>query len=291
MRKTWKNGKIIDWEDSKTHDVSHSLHYGSGVFEGIRVYETEKGLGVFKLNEHIERWFYSASVVGIEIPYSKEEIVNAVIQTVKSNKGDDYIRPIVYYGEGSLGVKPKGNPVEVVILTQKFGKYLGDNPVKVMVPKIRRIHPDTVDVNAKLCGSYLNSLLAVNEAKKKGFDEALLLDCFGNVAEGSGENVFFVKGEELYTPKLGTILPGITRKRIIELAKELGYNVNETDINLEMLKEFDEAFFTGTAAEITPIASIDGEKEVYTFKTGEVTAKIKQEFKKITADSQEGVLV
>jgi branched-chain amino acid aminotransferase len=254
-----KNGVLIPWEQATTHLLTHTLHYGGGAFEGIRCYKTEKGPAIFRLKEHIARLFYSASVLKMNLPFSEEEIVQAVTETVRKNKLEcGYIRPLVYFGYGSMGIKIQPEtPVDVAIACWPWGKYLPEDAVKVKISSVMRIHPKSTVADAKLCGNYVNSILAEVEIRGTAFHEALFLDHEGNIAEGPGENIFIIKGEKLITPKPGSILPGITRDTIFTLAKDIGYEFEEATITTKQLFEADEAFFTGTAAEVTPIASID----------------------------------
>ncbi|MDD2486986.1 MAG: branched-chain amino acid transaminase [Candidatus Gracilibacteria bacterium] len=285
----WKNGKLIAWDDAVDHHLSHSLHYGGGVFEGIRFYDTDKGPKIFRLKDHIDRLFYSASVVGLEIPFTKDYIMNETIKLLENNQEKTgYIRHIVYSGYGKMGLNPYGAKTETVISVWKWGKYLSENPIRVKIAKIRRVHPSTTDMNAKISGNYANSILVSQEIKKAGFDEGLLLDTEGFIAEGPGENIFFVKGNEVVTPRLGTILPGITRNSIIHLFKdEFGINVTERKISPEELGDFNEAFFTGTAAEVTLIGSITDENgKEFSFGSGDensISQKIRKLFLEVTS--------
>jgi len=271
----WMDGKLIPFKDAKIHVLTHALHYGSAVFEGIRVYKTNKGPAVFRLKEHIKRLIDSANSLFMKVPYSNEEIENAIIQTIKENKiVEGYIRPIIFYGFGKMGLDPRGAQINIVIAVWPWGKYLGDS-VKVKTSPYMRIHPKSLKADKKVCGHYVNSTLASLEAKEQGYDEALLLDYKGNVAEGPGENIFLIKDNKLKTPKLDhQILPGITRDAVMQIAKDLGYSVEETDINPDELVEADELFFTGTAAEITFISKLD-KKE---FEKGKISKQIKNKF-------------
>lgn len=254
----WQNGKFIPWSDAKIHVLSHALHYGGSAFEGIRFYETEKGPAIFRLGDHVDRLIYSASALNMQLPYSKEEIIEAIKELVRqSNLEAGYIRPIVFYGYGKLGVNPGDNPVEVVIACWPWGAYLPFESIDVKISKYIRIHPDSSIVDAKISGHYVNGILASLELKGTHYHEALFLDSDGYVTEGVGENFFMIKDGVIYTPKLGGILAGITRETVINMARRLGFKVIETDIRLEDVYEADEAFFTGTAAEITLIRSIN----------------------------------
>ena len=281
--KIWYNGKFVDWKDAKVHVLSHGLHYGSGVFEGIRCYATEKGSFIFRLKEHVDRMYRSAELYKMEIPYSKEEFKNAIKETVRVNGLDAcYIRPIAFYGYHHLGVDPEGCPVDCVIAAWRWGTYLGEealeNGIKCTFSSWRRIDPNTLPVTAKASGHYLNSLLAVQDAKERGFDEAIMLDTKGYVAEGPGENIFAVKNATLFTPESeSSILPGITRDSVIELARDIGYEVIEKPITKEELLTADEVFFTGTAAEVSPIREIDN-ITIGEGKRGAVTGEIQKKF-------------
>lgn len=279
--KIWFNGQIIPWNDAKVHPMAHSLHYGSGAFEGIRCYDTPKGRGIFRLGAHVDRWIYSAKAIHMELPWTKEELTQAIIDTVAANPElkSCYIRPILYYGFKKIGVSPIGSPVEGAIGLFDMGTYLSDDPITVVVSDYIRIHPKTSRTEAKICGHYVNSMLANRQAIDKGYTEALMLDYEGYVAEGSAENFFIVNGNTITTPPLGTILDGITRKTAIELARHLGYEVKEEKIKLEDAFAADECFFTGTAAEVMPIKSINDQlKNEY----GPVSKALKEMFGKVT---------
>jgi len=281
--KIWYNGKFVDWKEAKVHVLSHGLHYGSGVFEGIRCYATEKGSFIFRLKEHVDRMYRSAELYKMEIPYSKEEFKNATKETVRINGLDAcYIRPVAFYGYHHLGVNPEGCPLDCVIAAWRWGAYLGEealeNGIRCTFSSWHRIDPNTMPVTAKASGHYLNSLLAVRDAKERGFDEAIMLDTKGYVAEGPGENIFAVKNATLYTPESeSSILPGITRDSVIELARDIGYEVIEKPITKEELLTADEVFFTGTAAEVSPIREIDN-ITIGEGKRGAVTGEIQRKF-------------
>ncbi len=281
--KIWYNGTFVDWKDAKVHVLSHGLHYGSGVFEGIRCYATEKGSFIFRLKEHVDRMYHSARLYKMDIPYSEEDLKEAIKETIRINGLDAcYIRPIAFYGYHHLGVNPTGCPVDVAIAVWRWGTYLGEEAlesgIRCTFSSWRRIDPKTLPVTAKAVGHYLNSLLAVLDAKEKGFDEAIMLDSDGYVAEGPGENIFAVKNATLYTPEAeSSILPGITRASVIELARESGYEVVEKPLTKEELLTADEVFFTGTAAEVSPIREIDGVR-IGKGKRGEVTSVIQRKF-------------
>ena len=274
----WMDGKLVKWNEAKVHVLCHTLHYGAGVFEGIRFYETDKGPAVFRLKDHTDRLFRSAEAFEMEIPFSKEEINKATLETIKVNKVNaGYIRPIIFFGYGKMGLNPKGAPVNVSIAVWPWGAYLGEGAVKVKIPKIIRIHPGTTDPDAKKCGNYANSILASLEIKKEGYDEALLLDYKGNIAEGPGENIFCIKDGKIYTPPLGNVLPGITRKSVMQIAKDEGIEVEEKVITVEDVKNSDELFFTGTAAEVTAIKQVD-DTTIGNGEIGPITSKLKKIF-------------
>ena len=281
----WMDGKMVPWEDAKVHVLAHALHYGSGVFEGIRVYKTPKGPAVFRLKEHVDRLFMSKETLAMKIPYSKEEIENAIKETIKENGVEEgYIRPIVFYGYGKMGIDPAGAELNIAIAVWPWGAYIGDT-AKVIISSYIRIHPKSLKAIAKVCGHYVNSILASLEAKEKGYDEALLLDFEGNIAEGPGENFFIVKDGEIITPPTNNqILCGITRDSMIKIAKDFGYNVREENITPEQAKQADELFFTGTAAEVIAIIKLD-EKE---FSVGEITSKLKKKYLDIIKGKEEG---
>lgn len=279
----WLNGKIIKSENAKINILCHGLHYGSGVFEGIRCYNTKYGPAVFRLKDHIKRLIKSAKFLDIKIPFSPEEIKNAVFKVIKKNNLKEcYIRPIIFYGEGKMGLDPAGAKINFGIFVWPWGKYLKES-VKIGISKFIRLHPRSIVSEAKICGYYVNSILATKEVKKRGYDEAILLDYEGFVAEGPGENIFIVKNKISYTPKKKSILPGITRNSVIKILKNLGYKVIEKDISKKELYNCDEAFFTGTAAEITPILQI----EKYKKNIGPISLEIKEKYKKIVKGEED----
>ncbi|QIW09187.1 branched-chain amino acid transaminase [Francisella sp. LA112445] len=279
--KIWKNGAIISYEDAKVGINTHSLHYGSSVFEGIRAYETPNGVGVLKLKEHMERFVYSMNVLGMKCKYSIDELCQAVLDIIKaSGKKSCYIRPLAYYAEGGVSVLPADNhPVDIAIYCIDMGKYMSADKVDIKVSKYIRIHPQSTVCDAKIGGHYVNSILASRETLDTHYHESLLLDSNGYVAEGAAMNVFLIKDKEVITTPLGTILNGITRKLIIQIAKDLGYKVTERLFKVEELVDADEAFFCGTAAEVTPVASIDDNKLKSSDHT--ITNQIKEVFEKI----------
>jgi branched-chain amino acid aminotransferase len=261
--KIWMNGVLVDWNDARVHVGTHGLHYGSGVFEGIRAYETPKGSAVFRLTEHLKRFDNSARLLGMDLGHSVDELRQACHDVIGANGLPEcYLRPIAFYGYGELGVSAVGNPVDVVIMSWPWGAYLGEEGLKsgirAKISSWQRIGPNVIPHVAKATGVYLNSMLAVMEANRSGYDEAILLTAEGYVADGSGENVFIVKDGELFTPDLSTsILPGITRDTVIQIAQDLGYTVREKSLIRSDLYLADEAFMTGTAAEVTPLRAVD----------------------------------
>ncbi|MCK5471850.1 branched-chain amino acid transaminase [Candidatus Gracilibacteria bacterium] len=276
--KIWMNGRMIDWQNANVHVLSHALHYGSGVFEGVRFYETSKGSAIFRLKEHTARLFYSAKSLAMKVPFSQKEISAAICKTVRVNKiSSGYIRPLAFFDYGKMGLNPIGAPVSVVIACWPWGSYLGGKPIRVKTSKLIRLHPDSVVADAKVCGHYINSILASLEIKKAKFDEALFLDHRGFVAEGPGENIFFLKKGVLHTPKLGSILAGITRDSIVEIAKDFGIPTKEGNYRLKDLYSAEELFFTGTAAEVQPIGSLDS-KKIGDGRVGLITAKLRETY-------------
>ena len=282
----WFNGNIIPWVDAKIHVMSHVLHYGSGVFEGIKCYSTDNGPAIFRLNNHITRLFQSANKYNIIIPFSEEDIINASIDIVNRNQFTDcYIRPIAFYGYDTLGVDPKKCPVEVAIASFYWGAYLGEegliNGVNITISPWKKLSLKSFPASAKASGQYMNSMLAVQDARNRGYDEALMLNHDGNIAEGSGQNIFIVKDKKIYTNDVNaSILMGITRESVIQLCKDLNYLVEITDISQEMLMSADEAFFTGSATEITPISTVD-DRPISDGKPGSITLKLKELYTRI----------
>jgi branched-chain amino acid aminotransferase len=257
------NGELVDWADAKIHVASHGLNYGSGVFEGIRCYETDSGPAVFRLTDHLQRLHQSAALLHMELPYSVEELRLASHELIGVNGLTEcYLRPLAYYGYGELGVHPGTNPVDVVLMTWPWGTYLGEDAltkgIRAKVSSWKRVGPNTIPHVAKATGIYLNSMLAVIEATRAGYEEAILLTDDGFVADGSGENIFVVKDEIISTPDLSaSILRGITRQVVIEIAQTLGYAVHERQLIRSDLYVADELFMCGTAAEVTPVRSVD----------------------------------
>jgi len=280
--KIWMDGKLVDWDNANVHVMTHTLHYGLGVFEGIRCYETPKGSAVFRLDEHVDRLFASAHIFLLEIPYSKDEIKEAILRTIKVNRMKScYIRPLVYIGYGAMGLYPKENPVRVSIAVWSWGTYLGEKGleegIRIKTSSFIRNHVNANMTRGKVCGYYVNSQLAKKEAISCGYDEALLLDTEGYVSEGSGENVFIVRGGVLKTTPLTSILEGITRNSIIKIAENAGIKTIEERFTRDELYIADEAFFTGTAAEVTPIRESDG-RTVGEGKPGKITKKLQSIF-------------
>ncbi len=280
--KIWMNGSFVKWDHAKVHILTHSLHYGTGVFEGIRCYKTDAGPAVFRLQEHVDRLFDSAHILQLPIPFSREVVFEAILETVRVNKIDAcYIRPLVYIGYGAMGVHPADNPVELAIAVWPWGSYLGDegmkNGIRVKISSFVRPHVNATMVRSKTTANYANSLLAKREALNDGYDEALLLDTDGYVAEGSGENVFMVRKGLIKTPPLTSILEGITRDTVMQLAVERGMRLVEERFTRDELYIADEAFFTGTAAEITPIREV-GSRQIGNGSPGPVTQELQAAF-------------
>lgn len=281
--KIWMNGKLVNWDDAKIHILSHVVHYGSSWFEGIRCYETKKGPAIFRLDKHLQRMYDSVKIYRTEIPYTMAQMEQAIKETIRANKlRACYVRPIVYRGYGDVGVNPVNCPVETAIAVWEWGSYLGPGAVEegidVCVSSWRRPAPDTLPTMAKAGGNYMNSQLIKVEAIARGYVEGIALDWFGYVSEGSGENIFLVRNGTVYTPPLGAaLLPGVTRESVITIVKELSLVLQEVNIPRELLSISDEIFFTGTAAEVTPIRSIDGSR-VGSGKPGPVTRKIQDKF-------------
>jgi branched-chain amino acid aminotransferase len=278
--KIWMNGELIDWDDAKVHVGAHGLHYGTGVFEGIRCYDTPQGPAVFRLRDHLERLHNSAKLLYMELPYSVDELRDVCKEVICANGLPScYLRPIAFYGYGELGVQARGNPVEVVIMSWPWGTYLGDdglrNGIRVKVSSWQRIAPNVIPHVAKATGIYLNSMLAVTEAINAGYEEAIMLTHDGYVADGSGENVFVVMDGVIYTPDLSAgILSGITRNTIIQIAQDQGYTVVEKNLIRSDLLIADEVFMCGTAAEVTPVREIDDVE----IGVGEITKAIQKAY-------------
>ena len=280
--KIWMDGDLLDWSDAKIHVLTHTLHYGTGVFEGVRAYETSAGPAIFRLNDHTKRLFNSADLIGMSIPYSPEELNDAQVNIVRENKlNNAYIRPMCFYGSEGMGLRADNLKVHVCIAAWDWGSYLGDdkitNGIKVKVTDFPKRCEKSMLHKAKASGNYLYSMLALKDALNSGFDEALILDVDNNVNEGSGENFFMVKDDILYTPRDHTVLNGITRQTIIDISKDLDLEVLEKDISVDDVKVADEAFFTGTAAEVTPVVQVDQSK-IGDGMTGKITRKVQKEY-------------
>ena len=279
----WLDGEFVGWDDATIHVLSHGLHYGTGAFEGIRAYETDRGPAVFRLTEHIERLARSCKALGIPIEWNVDEIVKASKELFSANGlTSGYIRPLVYYGTGSMGLNPAGASVHTMIATWEWGAYLGEEGVtkgiRVKVSSWRRIGHDSLMPNAKLTGGYVNSVQAKQEALRGGYDEAVMLNTDGFVAEGSGENLFLVRDGVIRTPSLSSgVLEGLTRDAVITLLRDDGYEVIETEITRTDLYYADEMFFTGTAAEVTPIREVD-DRAVGDGRPGPVTRRAQEAF-------------
>jgi branched-chain amino acid aminotransferase len=292
--KIWMDGKMVDWDKAQVHICTHALHYGSGVFEGIRAYETEKGTAVFRLKEHIDRLFNSAKILKMEIPCSKEEFRQAVKDTIKANKLKScYIRPLVYRGFKELGVNPFTCPVNCAIAVWEWGAYLGEEAlakgIRTKISSYARSYINSTSQKAKICGNYINSIFAKMEAIEAGVDEAILLDSNGYVTEGSGENLFWVRNGVIYTTPTATVLEGITRDTVIKVAQDMGYQVKEKSIGRDELYISDEVFFAGTAAEVTPIREIDNYK-IGEGKRGPITEIFQKKFFAIAKGREEKYL-
>ena len=279
--KVWHNGKLILWSEASVHVASHVIHYGSAVFEGIRCYETQHGPAIFRLKEHAERLINSAKIYRMDSEYSSHQLQQAMVELIRVNKAQHaYLRPIVFRGFGELGVNPLNNPIETFILTWRWGKYLGhealENGIDVCISSWNRLAPNTMPAMAKASANYMNSQLIKMEAIVNGYTEGIALDSGGNVSEWSGENIFLVRNGHLYTPPLSnSVLPGITRDATITLAGELGIPLTEESVPREALYIADEVFFTGTAAEISPIRSID-RIVIGAGKPGPITRKLQE---------------
>jgi len=264
VKEIWMDGEFIEWKKANVHVTTHSLHYGTGVFEGLRGYGAGSNVYVFRLHEHIDRLYQSAMLYFMEPKWSKQEIADAIIELIRRNEIRDtcYIRPLVFRGYGVFGLNPLRSPVQVAIITFPFGQYLdAEKGARCCIASWRRISSDTLPPESKACGNYINSVLAKIDAVKNGFDEAIFLDSHGFVSEGSGENIFILKGDTAYTPPIySSILMGITRETVIQLCKDLGLKVVERPITRTELYYSDEVFFTGTAAELTPVVNIDHRK-------------------------------
>jgi branched-chain amino acid aminotransferase len=286
-RTVWMDGELVPWREATVHIMTHSLHYGLAVFEGIRVYKTRRGSAAFRLDEHMVRLYRSAKILGMDVPLPIQDLTRACIEVVKANEQDEcYIRPLIYFGAGKLGLNNIGSPVRCAVMTWKWGSYLGDegvkNGIRARISSYQRIHPNTFMTKAKCTGNYVNSQLARVEAVRDGFDEAILLDEQGYVVEGSGENIFLAMGREVETPPLSSALDGITRDSVIRILDAEGIRVRETRLTRDRFYCADEVFFTGTAAEITPVREID-RRTIGEGRPGPLTREIQGLFRKVVS--------
>jgi len=278
----WFDGKMVDWRDAKVHVLTHTLHYGMGVFEGVRAYHADQGTAIFRLQEHTDRLFRSAHIMNMPMPFSKDEINAAQLAAVKENSLDSaYLRPMVFYGSEGMGLRADNLKAHVIVAAWEWGAYLGQDAlekgIRIRTSSFTRHHVNVAMCKAKANGNYINSMLALSDALRDGYDEALLLDVDGFVAEGSGENFFMVYNGVIYTPELTSALDGITRATVIQLAEEEGYKVREKRITRDEVYVADEAFFTGTAAEVTPIRELDG-RVIGCGSRGPVTEKLQKKY-------------
>jgi len=276
----WMDGEMVPWQDAKVHILTHTLHYGMGVFKGVRAYETDQGAAIFRLDEHTNRLFRSAKIMNMPMPFDPETIQQAQIDSVRKNGlKSAYLRPLVFYGSEGMGLRADNLKVHVAVAAWEWGAYLGEdginNGIRIRTSSYTRHHVNISMCKAKACGHYINSMLALTEALRDGYDETLLLDVEGFVAEGSGENIFILRDNVLYTPDLTSALDGITRATVMQLATEGGIKVVEKRITRDEVYVADEAFFTGTAAEVTPIREVDG-RTIGKGKPGSIT-KVLQE--------------
>jgi branched-chain amino acid aminotransferase len=278
----WYDGEMVPWREATTHVLTHTLHYGMGVFEGVRAYKAGRGTAIFRLQEHTDRLFRSAHILGMKLPYDKTTLMEAQKNAVRANKLESgYIRPMAFYGSEAMGISAKGLSVHVIVAAWNWGAYLGqealEKGIRVKISSFSRHHVNITMCKAKANGNYMNSILAHKEAETDGYDEALLLDVDGFVAEGSGENIFIVRNGKLFTPDLTSALEGITRDTLIQLAGELGIPVIEKRITRDEVYSADEAFFTGTAAEVTPIRELDN-RQIGEGRRGPITEKLQSLF-------------
>lgn len=278
----WFDGKMVDWRDAKVHVLTHTLHYGMGVFEGVRAYHADQGTAIFRLQEHTDRLFRSAHIMNMPMPFSKDEINAAQIAAVKENNLDSaYLRPMVFYGSEGMGLRADNLKTHIIVAAWEWGAYLGQDAlekgIRIRTSSFTRHHVNVAMCKAKANGNYINSMLALSDALRDGYDEALLLDVDGFVAEGSGENFFMVYNGVIYTPELTSALDGITRATVIQLAEEEGYEVREKRITRDEVYVADEAFFTGTAAEVTPIRELDG-RTIGCGSRGPITEKLQKKY-------------
>lgn len=282
----WFDGKLVPWNEAQVHVLTHTLHYGCGVFEGIRAYKlADGGSAVFRLKEHVHRHFNSAKILEMQIPFTEDEICDAILETLQANKMDEgYIRPLSFIGAGAMGVFPGDNPIQTIIATWPWGAYLGeealDKGIRVKTSSFTRHHVNVMMTKAKTSGNYVNSVLAKREALADGYDEALMLDTEGYVSEATGENIFIVRGDTIKTTPLTSVLNGLTRNSIITVAKDLGYEIVEQRFTRDELYSADEAFFCGTAAEVTPIREVD-RRQIGAGTGGRITKHLQTEYFKV----------
>lgn len=273
----WMDGKFVRWKNAKIHILSHSLHYGSAVFDGIHSYKTKEGTAIFRLDEHIDRFFHSANAMSMKLKFTKNQLKNAIKKLLKINRvSDAYIRPLAYYGYGNVGVFPKDVPTNVAILTVPWERYYS-SPLRIMTSHFIRHSVKETIYGTKISGNYANSILAMHEARKKGFDEALMLDNEGYVSEGPAENIFLVKNRKLITPNSRSALHGITRSSILEIGRDLCIKAYGKKVTLNEVKNADEVFFCGTATEIAPVVEVNG-KKIGDGKIGGITLRIKNKY-------------
>lgn len=287
-RKIWLDGELVDWADANVHVLTHTLHYGLGVFEGIRCYRTDDGrTAVFRLADHVKRLFQSAHITLMEIPYTPQQVTDAILETLRANRLEEgYVRPLAFIGDGAMGLHPGDNPIRLAVVVWPWGAYLGkeglERGIRAKVSTFVRHHVNAKMTKGKTCGDYVNSILAKREALLDGYDEAILLDTEGRVSEASGENVFVVREGRIFTPPLPTVLEGITRASLIEVARDKGIPVTETDMTRDELYIADEVFLTGTAAEVTPIRELD-HRTIGEGRRGPVTKTLQDAFFDIVA--------
>ncbi len=278
----WFDGKMVPWREAQVHVLTHTLHYGMGVFEGVRAYKAEQGTAIFRLEEHTDRLFESAHILGMPMPFDKETINKAQLAAVKENNLESaYLRPMCFYGSEGMGLRADNLKVHSIVAAWEWGAYLGadnmEKGIRIKTSSFTRHHVNITMCKAKANGNYMNSMMALQEAMRDGYDEALLLDVDGFVAEGSGENIFIVKNGVIYTPELTSALDGITRKTLIQLATDEGLEVREKRITRDEVYVADEAFFTGTAAEVTPIRELDG-RSIGSGTRGPITEKLQKHY-------------
>jgi branched-chain amino acid aminotransferase len=278
----WFNGNLVDWRNAQTHVLTHTLHYGMGVFEGVRAYEAQNGTAIFRLQDHTRRLFNSAKITGMHLPYTQEQINQAHIEVVKANKlASCYFRPMAFYGSNKLGIAPDQDDVQVIVAAWPWGAYLGEEGmqrgIRVQISSFTRHHPNITMIKAKANGNYMNSIMANTEATRNGYDEAIMLDSNGFVAEGSGENIFIINDGKLYTPALDAALDGITRRTVMAIAADMQLTLTEKRITRDEVYCADEVFFTGTAAEVTPIREVDG-RVIGCGTRGSLTTEIQQRY-------------